>query len=48
MSTVDQKENLLLSEEVFKVSYEKYKVLFVCSGEHKGSQDLGAAPHKKG
>lgn len=47
MSAVDQKENLLLSEEVFKVSYEKYKVL-QCSGQHKCSQDLGAALHKKG
>lgn len=48
VSAVDQKENLLLSEEVFKVSYEKYKVLLECSGQHKCSQDLGAALHKKG
>lgn len=41
-------EGVLLSEEVFKVSYEKYKMLFVCAGEHKDSQDLEAAPHKKG
>ena len=48
MSAVDQKENLLFSEEVFKGSYEKYKVLLDCSGQHKCSQDLGAALHKKG
>lgn len=48
MSSVNQKENLLLSEEVTKVSYEKFKVLLVFRGTHIGSQDLGAAPHKKG
>ena len=47
VSAVDQKENLLLSEEVFKVSYGTYKVLLECSGQHKCSQDLGAALHKK-
>lgn len=47
MSSVDQKENLLLSEEVIKVSYEKYKVLLVFMGTYLDSQDLGAAPHKK-
>lgn len=47
MSSVDQKENLLLSGEVIQAGCEKYKVL-VCSMEHTDSQDLGTAPHKKG
>lgn len=49
MSNVDREENLLLSEEVVKVTYEKYKVtVSMYGGTHISSQDLGAALHKQG
>lgn len=35
MSSVDQKENLLLSEEVIKVSYEKYSAVSVQGNTHR-------------